>query len=158
MHTATTCSENQNLKSVFMLSPSISCTLMASWTPSRGVQLAMQSAFTSISKKWVFSKSSGNVIGSFNYNKSTGEMSSLLDNLWSAVSGVIAKWKSLGIIETQPQRDHVKLQSEVTCYTADLITAKLQTPSSINISTQKLCAGVSKNGFPLWSSSCRCNV
>lgn len=127
---------------------------------SRGVQLAMQSAFTNIGKKWVFSKSSGNVIGSFNYNKSTGEMSSLLDNLWSAVSGVIAKWKSLGTIETQPQRDRPCKTSEWghMLHSADSITAKLQSPSSINISTQKPCAGVSKNGFSLWSSSCRCNV
>ncbi|CAI9593806.1 unnamed protein product [Staurois parvus] len=47
----------------------------------------------------------GTVIGCHLCNKSIHEISLLLNIPWSAVSGIITKWKQLGKTATQPQSE-----------------------------------------------------
>ncbi|CAI9576248.1 unnamed protein product [Staurois parvus] len=74
----------------------------------------MQTAFTNICERMGHSKElnefkRGTVIGCHLCNKSIRDIFLLLNIPRSTVSGIITKWKQLGIPETQPQSDRQRM-------------------------------------------------
>ncbi|CAI9599524.1 unnamed protein product, partial [Staurois parvus] len=92
-------------------------------------------------------------------NKSTREISWLLNISWSAVSGIIAKWKQLGTTTTQPRSDRPRKMTERgQCMlkhtvrrshqlSAESIAKDLQTSFGFQISTTTVCREFHGMGF-----------
>ncbi|CAI9583604.1 unnamed protein product, partial [Staurois parvus] len=82
----------------------------------------------------------GTVIGCHLCNKSIQEISLLQNIPWSTVSGIITKWKQLGITATQPQSEqgHCMLKRTVRRsrqLSAESTAKDLQTSCGLQIST-----------------------
>ncbi|CAI9535399.1 unnamed protein product, partial [Staurois parvus] len=93
----------------------------------------------------------GTVIGCHLCNKSTREISLLLNIPRSTVSGIMTKWKQLGTTATQPQSGWGQRMLKRTEYrsrqlSAKLIAKDLQTSCGIQLSTT-VCRELHGMGF-----------
>ncbi|CAI9547556.1 unnamed protein product [Staurois parvus] len=101
----------------------------------------------------------GTVIGCHVCNKSTREMSLLLNTPQSTVSSIIIKWKQLGTTATQPRSGRARkmtergqhMQKRTVCrscqLSAESIAKDLQTACSLQISTTTVCRELHGMGF-----------
>jgi len=99
------------------------------------------------------------VIGFHLCNKSSHEMSSLLNIPQSAVSGIITKWKRLGTTATQPQSGRPRKMTERgqrmlrrtvrrgRQLSAESIATDLQTSCGLQISSRTVCRELHGMGF-----------
>ncbi|CAI9563195.1 unnamed protein product, partial [Staurois parvus] len=99
------------------------------------------------------------VIGCHLCNKSICEISLLLSIPWSAVSGIITKWKQLGTTATQPrsgrpckmteggQRMLKRTVRRSRQLSAESIAKDLQTSCGLQISTTTVCRELHGMGF-----------
>ncbi|CAI9541502.1 unnamed protein product, partial [Staurois parvus] len=101
----------------------------------------------------------GTVIGCHLCNKSIRETSLLLNIPQSTVSGIITKWKQLGITATQPRSGRPRKMTEqgqhmlkhTVCrsrqLSAESIAKDLQTSCGLQISTTTVCRELHGMGF-----------
>ena len=131
----------------------------------------MQTAFTNICERMGRSQElsefqRGTVIGCHLCNKSSRDISSLLNIPQSTVSCIIRKWKCVGTTATQPPSGRPRklmewgqwmlrrIVSRGRQLSAESITTDLQTSCGLQISSRTvLQQRASWNGFP-WPSSC----
>ncbi|CAI9556074.1 unnamed protein product, partial [Staurois parvus] len=117
----------------------------------------MQTASTNICERMGCSQElsefkRGTVIGCHLCNKSIHDISLLLDIPWSAVSGIITKWKQLGTTATQPRSERGQCMVKHTVrrkrqLSAESIAKDLQISCGLQISTTTVHRELHGMGF-----------
>ncbi|CAI9584935.1 unnamed protein product, partial [Staurois parvus] len=105
------------------------------------IQTASTNIYERIGRSQEFSEfKHGTVIGCLLCNKSIREISLLLNNPRSTVTGIITKWKQLGTKATQPRSERGQRMLKCTVcrshqLSAESIAKDLQTSCGLQIST-----------------------